>query len=115
MTEFAARIRSVRPKHSNVHLMMLPTPVNNEGENIAGCMLRGAKQVAEYDEPGSRLDGYIVIGLFEDGTRSLGFRIPSRLPRDLLPSYVAEMLRRDGITAHEAAEEFDRRFEWRDA
>ncbi len=114
MTEFAARIRSVRPKHSNVHLMMLPTPVNEDGENIAGAMLRGAKMVAGYDEPGSRLDGYILIGLFEDGKRSVGFRIPSRLPRDLMPAYVAEMLRRDAITAHEAAEEFDRRFEWQE-
>jgi hypothetical protein len=47
-----------------------------------------------------------MLGLFSDGKTSCGFRYdpeqPALIPRALLPSYVAEVIRRDILTAAEA-------------
>lgn len=114
MTEFRARIGRVRMKSGGADLHVLHTPMpNNEGEeNWRGKMIENAKTIAGYD---GDLDGYVVIGLWRDGARSLAYRFSPRIPRDLMPSYVAEMLRRDAITEHEARQTFDEMFKWVDA
>ena len=71
-------------------------------ENLRGKIIEEARDIAEQEEDGSKLDGFVVIGFFSDGARSCGFRVPKRIPRELLPSYVAEILRRDAITEDEA-------------
>jgi hypothetical protein len=113
--QFAARISRVRMK-DGADITILPTPMDHgdpeEPENWRGAVIRCAKRVAEFDETHSRLEGFIVLGFYTDGSSSLGFRMPTHIPRCLLPGYVAEILRRDVIVATEAAEEFDRRFEW---
>lgn len=88
---------------------MLPTPVDRDGENLRGMMIRHAKMIADN---GGEFDGFIVLGLWADGTRSLGFRIPKRIPRELLPAYFAEILRTDCVTEWQAERTFDQRFEW---
>lgn len=108
------RLRSIRMKNGGATIHVLHTPIDSEidgrSENLRGKLIGNAKQVASYDG----LDGYIVIGLFSDGTSSVGFRIPPRIPDSLLPSYIAEMLRRDAITEREAERVFDSKFEWVD-
>jgi hypothetical protein len=113
MTDFRARIGRVRMKSGGADVRVLHTPQPNDGgtENWRGKLIEHAKEVAGYE---GVLDGYVVIGLWEDGCRSLAYRFSPRIPRDLMPSYVAEMLRRDAITEHEAKETFNSMFEWRD-
>ncbi len=110
MREFRARIRSIRPKAGG-HIIVLPTPADRDNENLRGVMIRHAKMIAENE---GEFDGFLVIGLWADGTRSLGYRIPQRIPRELLPAYVAEMVRTECITDWQAEQTFDNRFEWRE-
>jgi len=112
------RLRRIRFKDGRAPIEVLHTAMDfkadEEPENLRGALMRNAKLIASYGESGSALDGFILIGLFADGKRSLGFRMPARIPRELLPAYVAEMIRTDAITGKEAADEFDRRFQWVD-
>lgn len=110
MAEFRARIRSVRLKHGG-NIVMFPTPIDRHNENLRGVMIGHAKMIAENQ---GELDGFLVIGLWADGTRSLGFRISPRIPRELLPAYVAEMIRTDCVTEWQAERTFDDKFEWRE-
>ena len=68
-------------------------------ENLRGNIIEHARMIAKMD---GELDGFVVIGFFSDGGRSCGYRISERIPGELLPSYVAEILRRDAITEDEA-------------
>lgn len=111
MTEFRARIRSVRMKGGGASVRILPTPEQHDGENWNGKLIENAKHIAGYE---GEMDGYLVLGLFADGTRSMGFRLPRRIPRELWPAYVAEVLRTDLITEWEAEGTFHRIFEWVD-
>lgn len=112
------RLRSVRMKDGGATISVLHTARNDgdpdQPENWRGVILSQAKRIADYDEPDSHLDGFIVIGMFSDGTTSIGCRLPERIPRALIPAYVNEILRRDVITEREAARVFDRKFEWVD-
>lgn len=108
MSEFRARIRSVKPKAGG-DIVMFPTPIDRDGENLRGTMIRHAKMIA--DNAGE-MDGFLVIGLWADGTRSLGYRVSTRIPRELLPAYIAEILRTDVVTEWQAEQTFDQRFEW---
>jgi hypothetical protein len=115
MTEFAARIRRVRHKDgADVHILRNPMPdtLGGDPENWRGKIVEHAKSIASHDEKGSRLDGYVVIGLFSDFTSSIAFRFPERLPPCLVPGYVTELLRRDAIMSTEAERKFDEKFEW---
>ena len=107
---FAARIRSVRMKNGGATVRVLHTPQPNDGENWNGKMVENAKAMAGQGD----VTGYVVLAFYADGTRSAGFRMTPLVPRELFPSYVAEILRRDAITEYEAEMVFDRKFEWRD-
>jgi hypothetical protein len=114
MTEFRARIKSYRMKAGGADIRVLHNPMPNEfdgvEENYRGKIIQHARWIAETD-PQHTMDGFIVIGLWDDGTRSVGYRIPKRIPRELVPHYVAEILRTDAITDNE----FDQKFEWRES
>lgn len=110
------RLRRIRFKDGRAPIEVLHTPMDidcGDGpESLRGALLDCAKHLAGHDTPDAPLDGFIVLGFYESGTRSMGFRMPSRIPRELLPAYVAEIIRTDAITDKEAADEFDRRFQW---
>mgnify|MGYP001609836187 CR=1 FL=1 len=112
------RLRRIRFKDGRAPIEILRTPqdseFNGKPESLRGSLIRGAKKVVGYEKDDALLDGFIVIGLYSDGTRTVGFRKPQRIPREMFPSYIAEMLRTDAITENEAENVFDRRFEWRD-
>lgn len=110
MSEFRARIGRIRMKSGGADLRVLHTPMPNADgeENWRGKMIENAKGIASYE---GDLDGYVVIGLWRDGRRSLAYRFSPRIPRELMPSYVAEMLRREEIVKHEARETFNSMFE----
>lgn len=117
MTEFRARIARVRMR-DGASVSILPTPRNfgdpENPENWRGKLVQHAKDIADNDDPGSKLDGYIVIGMYSDGCTSIGYRMPSRIPPCLVPAYVAELLRRDVISETAASRVFDNMFQWVD-
>jgi len=114
MTEFRTRIGRVRLKGgADLHVLhnTYPDTLNDRRENWRGKLVEHARSIAaDMDD----LDGYIVIGLFANGSSCTAFRIPERIPSSLLPAYIAEMLRRDTVVHEEAARTFDSKFEWRE-
>lgn len=112
MTEFRIRLRSVRPKNGGAGVRVLHNEHPNYSEDVAenwrGTMIEQARFIAESGE-GVDIDGFLVIALWADGQRSVGFRMPDRIPRELFPAYIAEMLRTDAITEKEAERTIDRR------
>lgn len=113
------RLRRIRFKDGRAPIEVLRTPMNCKSdygdENLLGAVLKCAKKLGDFETPAAPLDGFIVMGFYADNTRSLGFRIPKRISREMLPHYVAEIIRTDAITDREAAQVFDDKFEWRDA
>lgn len=98
----AARIGKVRLKKGGAELRILDRKSNDPGgENWRGKIMAHARSVASYEENGSELVGFLVIGFFSDGAHSLGWRWDanrSPIPRRLLPAYVADLIREDLIT-----------------
>lgn len=118
MSEFQARIGRIRMKNGGADVRVLdqrrPDP---DGEDWRGTIVQNARKVAEQSEPDSPLVGYIIVGFYGDGQTSVGFRYdPDRtpIPRMLLPAWIAEVVRRDMITAREAESTFNDMFEWQD-
>jgi hypothetical protein len=118
MSEFAARIGRIRMKSGGADLRVLSRKEDNpNGESWRGKIIENAKAVADYDEADSELVGYLVLGIFSDGQTSLGFRVDKDrcpVPRSLMPSWIAELVRRDMIVAPEAEDRFNEMFEWQD-
>jgi hypothetical protein len=101
MTAKPAKIGRVRLKNgAELHVLERKSP-NLGGENWCGKIVDHARTIAGYDQDGSRLVGYFIMGLFSDGFHSSAYRYDpaqSPIPRRLLPAYVAETIREDMIT-----------------
>ena len=97
----AARIGKVRMKSGGAEVRVLRRELVDQSAKI----IKYARKIAEMSKPGEALVGFVTIGLFEDGKTSIGCHYDpttSVVPRALLPTWVAEVIRRDLITAHEA-------------
>lgn len=116
MTDFAARIGRVRMKNGGADVHVLESKPGPDGaEDWRGAVVRNAKAVAEMGTDASPLVGYLLIGIFGDGATSVGFRVDEDrcvVPRALFPAWVAEIVRRDLVSAQEAEIVFDNRFQW---
>lgn len=101
-----ARIGKIVLKASGTEVRVLHRQNPNRGENWQGAIIEHARMIAEHDAPAKRMVGFLVLGLFSDGTISKGWRYdhssPGVVPRAMLPAYVAELVRRDLITGPEA-------------
>lgn len=118
MNEFRARIGRIRMKNGGADVRVVDRqPTNPDGENWCGTVVRNARAVAEHSTPTDPLVGYILVGFYAGGATSIGFRYdPERcvIPRSLMPAWIAEVVRRDMITASEAKSTFNEMFEWRE-
>lgn len=118
MTEFRARIGRIRMKNGGADVRVLESKRGPDGgDDWRGAIVRNAKSVAEQDTPDSPLVGYILIGMYGDGATSVGFRYDNDrclIPRSLMPAWVAEIIRRDMVTAPEASDKFNEMFYWQD-
>jgi len=83
-----------------------------------GAIVRNAKRIADQASDEDPLAGYLVLGLYENGGASLGYRYnfecPNAMPRMLIPNWIAEIIRRDIISEPEAKEVFHEMFKWQD-
>jgi hypothetical protein len=118
MSDFAARIGRIRMKNGGADVRVLHrSEPNPDNESWRGKIIENAKAVASYDEDGSELVGFLVIGIFSDGQTSVGFRYDKKrcpVPLSLMPAWVAELVRRDMVVAPEAENRFNDMFEWRE-
>lgn len=106
------RIGKVRMKDTGFEFRVLPGPAEPEND-MGATMMRHARSISQW--PG--MAGTIVIGVFEDGATSVAFRWDddrARIPRSLIPSWLAEIVRREMITDVEAEKVFHENFEWVD-
>jgi hypothetical protein len=106
----AGRIGKVRMKATGFEFRVIPGADDPESD-IGASMIRHARSIAQWQG----LAGAIVIGVFEDGRNSVGFRwddARSPLPRSVMPTWIAEIVRREMITAPEAGEVFNENFQW---
>lgn len=111
MRDFRARISRVRMKEG-ASVTILPGGRQPDAESVHGLLRRYASQISDMDGPGSALDGFIVIGIFSDGMTSVGYDLPTRIPRALAVPYLSEVMRRDIIMDAEAERVFDDKFQW---
>lgn len=112
----AARIGRIRLKSGGAEVRLIRQETPDPGdENWRGKIIEAARAISGFDEPGSELVGYVVVGLFSDGACSTGWRYDAKrspIPRALMPAYVAEIIRRDVVTHVEAVETVNRANGW---
>lgn len=108
MNEFRARIGRVRMKAGGADVVVL------DQERIVGNMptefMDHARFMALDSEPGSELAGYVIVALYSDGARNVGFDLTGdhKVPRELLPALFAELVRRKVLMQAEACEVINR-------
>lgn len=95
------RIRRVRFKNGgpDIRVIRQETP-DKGGENWKGKVVEHARSIAEYSRPSAELIGFVTIGLYSDGSYSMGSRWDadrSLIPARLMPSYIAELIREELI------------------
>ena len=104
----ALRLRRVRFKDGRT-IEVLNNRYPHDEENWNGKLVENAKSMAE----DSDLAGYIIITLHKDGAHSYSARIDKdAVPATMLPSFVAEIVRRYSVTNPEAVDAFRENFEW---
>lgn|GEM_PF-955879 len=104
------RIGKVRMKATGFEFRVIEGP-REPANDMGAVMMRHAREISQWDG----LVGSIVIGMFADGKTSVAYRLDDEkitIPRALIPSWLAEIARREFITDIEAAEIFDDKFEW---
>lgn len=111
MPRNAGRIGKVRMKATGFEFRVIEGPTDPESD-YGARMIDNARQIASWPE----MTGYVVMGLYRDGTSSVGIRWSDEcvVPRALAPAWIAEILRRDLITAAEAEGVFHENFKWVD-
>jgi hypothetical protein len=118
VSEFRARIGRVRMKNGGADVRLLESkPGLDGGDDWRGAIVRNARTVAEQGTTESPLAGYVLVGVFQDGSASVGYRYDPDtcpIPRSLFPSWLAEIIRRDLITDNSARDVFNEMFEWRE-
>jgi hypothetical protein len=109
MQRNGGRIGKVRMKATGFEFRVIDGPIKPETD-CGAAMMRHARAISQWPE----MTGALVIGVFKDGTASVGFNWDNlcTIPRALVPSWLAEVVRRELVTAPEAAEVFHTQYEW---
>lgn len=92
-----ARIGKIRLKQGGAEVRVLRRDARPDGENYKGLIVQHARMIADNRQ---EMVGFVVIGIFADGSYSDGCRLDpeAAIGRTMLPSYVAEIVRRSHIT-----------------
>ena len=104
------RIGKVRMKDTGFEFRVLSGPTEPESD-MGATMMRHARGISQWPD----MVGEVVLGVFADGSASLGFRWDdnrSPVPRALVPSWITEIVRRELVTDIAAEGVFYENFEW---
>jgi hypothetical protein len=112
MSEFRARIGRVKMKEGGADLRIIDGPEHQEGKEAR--ILSAARHVADESEPGSTLEGFVIVAFYSDKCRNVIYELDGDhgLPRELIPAYVTELIRRKIITQAEACDVVNRANGW---
>lgn len=106
----SGRIGKVRMKATGFEFRVIPGVPEPETD-FGARLLAAARSMAAHPD----MAGYLIVALTDDGAYRCAFRWDderSPIPRTLMPSYMAEIVRREMITDIEAERVFDDKFEW---
>lgn len=89
----AARIGKIRLKSGGAEVRVLGRDCRPDGESYKGLIVQHARAIADTTDD---MVGFVVVGIFADGTHNCGFRLDKDcvVGRTMLPSYVADVVRR---------------------
>lgn len=92
-----ARIGKVTYKPGIVPFPIYYPETNPQGDCLKGQIVKAAKEIADYEEG---MVGYVVVGLFEDGTHSMGYYLDPdcNIGQTMMPSLIADIVRRYVLT-----------------
>ena len=107
------RLRRVRFKNGTT-MRVIGNREAEPADNVAGRILSSARYAVSCETTSAHLVGYVVVGLFSDGSTTVGYKMADRIPRALAVPYLTEILRRDMLMEPEANSVFDERFQWVD-
>jgi hypothetical protein len=115
VSEFRARISRVRLKNGGCDVRILDNrALADGGEDNRGAIMACARNVGMHHTDTNPLVGYIVAGVFKDGSYSFGYRwgdeVP--IPSMMLPTWLGEVARREVLMGSEAEHVFRSMFEW---
>lgn len=112
MNEFRARIGRVKMKQGGADLRIIDGPEHQEGKEAK--LLELARFAADESEPGSTLEGFLIVAFYSDKCRNVLFDLDGDhgIPRELVPAYVNELIRREVITQAEACDVVNRAKGW---
>lgn len=90
------RIGKIKMKAGGAEVRILPRQSRDDGENYKGLIVNHARMIADDDK---EMVGFVVIGIFADGTYNEGSRLDAgaAIGRTMLPSYIAEIVRRSAL------------------
>lgn len=106
----SGRIGKVRMKDTGFEFRVIEGP-KDPANDMGATMMRHARHISRWPD----LVGSIVIGVHSDGKTSVAFRWDDegcQIPRALVPSWLAEIARRELITDIEAESVFNDMFQW---
>ena len=71
-----------------------------------------ARFAADESEPGSTLEGFIILAFYSDKCRNILFDLEGDhgIPRELFPAYASELVRRKCLMQAEACDVVNRAF-----
>lgn len=102
----AVRIGKIRMKSGGAEIRVIDRDSpNHEGSNWRGEVVKAARRAGELGNENSDLVGYVVVGIYSDGSSYVGRAWDSErctIPRALMPSWLAEVVRREMVTGPEA-------------
>lgn len=83
--------------------------VTGNPDAVTAKLSRGARMICELETEEAPLIGYVTVGIFADGTYSLGFKTPEDhvIGATLFTAYVKEVIQRE-MTGQFAAEDYVR-------
>lgn len=112
MNEFRARIGRVRMKNGGADVRVLEGARSDwQGEETPeATLLRSAREIAA-EGP---VAAFVIVTFGPDGRTCFNSRFTDESPitRSLMPTYVAELVRRYVIVQEEARARFDDMFQW---
>jgi len=105
VTEFRARIARVRMKDGGADVVVLD---GSDRCEIARDLVEQAGVYADDTDEASQLAGYVLIAFYSDNARAVAYHRPDSIPGELLPAYVAELVRRKCVMQAEACDVVNR-------
>lgn len=113
--DFAVRLRRVKVKGGGDFTVLRSKEGVDGGLDWRGSLVANAKAMADCGD--EQITAYFAVVLYGDGRYRCAYRYDREtcpIPLTVMPTYLAEAIRRDVIIEPDAARKFNEMFEWKD-